>query len=560
MDEKKEKSHNRLKYFMSKGDFPSWLFDGIDLEKELTKYPDVSYVRLFSSWLDTGPAIHERNTCHDVINNTSADYDNNLNRELQLATKLSMIAFSLPYIIPDIMKHVFQPNFRFDEFVSRMMADSGYIAAQHMSEVLQGEKDMVYTDTNSRTVGFYVRTPIHIKNKQGKPVYRIPDFKHKSDLVKKGYDIQGNMNSYILKHFYEEKPVNPNHPQYDCYVLFRGTSNDFNALPQYGVSMYNSQVFRRPDYDPIHKRYFPEGSNKVPLFYNYYVDLVNNIKKHVYHALEKLHALNGRRIIICGHSMGAAITITFSYICHYERPDLWEKCQFRLVGSPMCTNYAAVKTMEGWIKQSKQQYKCIEILNTDDMILVKRKLGGSKTISKSIAQGKTNFLEWLVKQPFFFQMLGETKDQIMDRILRILQVQPDKALSAFGIGVLKQQGRTYAADGRDGVRLGGRPTEMKRWNTKGLSKEYDKTLAVVQCERNIDWPSEYIGKSHFSYMDLNLNLLWSSLRAYEANLYKWYHQNGLKKRNRLRVVGIFPKIPEVMQKVRPILDNWHQES
>lgn len=558
MEENKTNNRSKLKAMMSKGDFPSWLFDGIDLEHELTKYPDISYVRLFSSWLDTGPAIHERNTCRDVINNKSTDTDEELNIEVQLATKLSMIAFSLPYLIPDIMEHIFQPNFRFDEFVSRIMADSGYIAAQHMSEVIQGEKEMVYTNINSRTVGFYVRTPIHIKNKQGKPVYRIPDIKNKSELVKKGYDIQGNMNSYILKHFYELQHSDTA-PSYDCYVLFRGTSNDFNALPQYGISMYNSQVFRRPDYDPIHKRFFPDGSNKVPLFYNYYCDLVDNIKHHVYNALDKLHAMDGRRIIVCGHSMGAAVSITFSYICYHERPDLWKKCQFRLVGSPMCTNYAAVQLMESWIKKSKQKYKCIEILNTDDMILVKRKLGGPKNISKSIEHGKASFLDWLVKQPFFFQMLSETKDQIMDRLLRILQVQPDKALSAFGMGVLTQQGRTHASDGRDGVRLGGRPNEMERWNTKSISKEYKETLAVVQCKRNIDWPSEYIGKSHFSYMDLNLNLLWSSLRAYEANLYKWYHKNGLRKRNHLRVVGIFPNIPEVMQKVRPILKEWPKQ-
>ena len=96
---------------------------------------------------------------------------------------------------------------------------------------------------------------------------------------------------------------------FELYVLFSGTSNEFNAIPQYGKNFKNTQIFRYPEFSLDKWEFNLGGSDTEPLFYYYYSSM---IKSHIYACLSQLgiECTNFKRIVVSGHSMGGGLVIT----------------------------------------------------------------------------------------------------------------------------------------------------------------------------------------------------------------------------------------------------------
>ena len=141
--------------------------------------------------------------------------------------------------------------------------------------------------------------------------------------------------------------------------------------------------------------------------------------------------------------------------------------------------------------------------------------------------------------------------------MKVVQLFPDSALSSFFNGVNSSQSTKMPTDKRQPTRVGQRSSEVALWGTRELDRVFDRSMNTVFCKRNITWKNEFLGKSHSQYLDININVLWASLRVYEDSLYKMYHENGLNDQNNaLRVVGIFPTNDK--DRVMKILRDYQQ--
>lgn len=548
-------------------DLPKELTEGVDLQRDVLEAAQVDAFEVLYSWFNHRyPTMIEKQDCKDVISHQSDKNDAQTRHEIYYAGKLALIAYAMPFFIPRITNHLHMKNSNFIRYIESFVAESSFLAYQNMDSILEGDTNFINLPEDAQMSGFYVRTPVQIWNKQKKRVYRIPKWENRSELLK--YLVIGNVNVYVMRKNLKDG--------FECYIMFRGTSNAFNAVPQYGKAMENTQLYRVPQYDPVENKFYSEGSKSVPLFYSYYADMIDNVMSHILQCLDWLHVSdpNCHRIVVTGHSMGAALVLTFCYLWKLNHEELWRKTFFRSYAAPMCCNDSAVLQIEQWVIDSMQKDKYIEVVNTDDFVNVQYLLGGKKGLRASIKNGTSKIGSWLVSNYWANHGLPPTSvrdiagdappekekktnnnegqsgqsaemqqhQDTIQRMLRIIQVYPEVAFSAFMNGAIASQIHTPSELRTAGSRLGQRPEEINMWGTRALKEAYNGSLKVFFCQRRIQWQSEYLGKSHSNYVDLNMNILWAPLRMYEDQLYRYYFKNGLRHNNRFRLVGMFPLV------------------
>lgn len=520
-------------------DLPRELVDGIDVEKEIASSAEIDPAEVILSWIQHKyPTVTSRQECEDVISMQSDRHDASTFQEIQMGGKLALLGYAMPYFMQRITSQLHMKNNQFLRYIESFVAESTFLCYKNMDQLVQGETNMLAFPADAQACGFYVRTPVQIWDQRLKPVYRVPPWESRTQLL--DCFVTGNVNAYVMRRNLEHG--------FECYVMFRGTSNEFNGIPQYGRRMGNTPVYRVPQYDPLANRFYPEGSNSVPLFYVHYIDMVQNVMPHILQCLAWLQADHElcQRIVVAGHSMGGALTLGFCYLLKHHNEALWNKCQFRSFGAPMSCNDAAVLRMEQWMIDSMQPNKFLEVINTDDFVNIQYLMGGKRGLKHSVHEGTNRVGTWLVSSYWNHHGLLDAKDleaskssDTVQRMLRIIQLYPEIALSAFLNGAVQAQIQNIPDQRSAAYRLGVRQEEAHLWGSPSLKETYNGTMKVFFCRRHIQWQSEYIGKSHSNYVDLNMNILWAPLRMYEDNLYRFYADHGLKVNNELRVVGLF---------------------
>ena len=491
---------------------------------------------IFRKWYGQKlPDVTTKQDCTDMISATTDYNDPEMNQEVHFCAKLAMVSYALPRFIPYVSTKMHMSNLRFTRYIESMVAENTFPAFKDMDRVISGDLHTVTLPDNNQIAGFYIRTPVRVWNKSGKPTYKIPAWDKRDKLLERM--VIGNVNVYVLRMNYKNG--------FDLHVLFRGTSNEFNGIPQYGKALQNTQVFRMPSYSVETQSFVPKGSTTKPLFYFYYCQMLEDVKPHVYACLQKLgvESEQCRRVRVCGHSMGGGMTTTFAYMSRLDRPEWWKKFYFRSYASPYSCNDAAVEKLESWVVESNQKYKFIEVVNTDDLVNIQYLFSSKEGMQESIKSGTASFAAWLVDQREVFNAKG---NDMMEKAMRIMQLYPELALTTFINGAANAQSAMVPDNKRVAFRLGQRHSEIKHWGSAALNQTYNRSLNVIFCKRRIEWGNEGLGRSHTSYIGINMNLLWSPLRAWENKMYRYYSSHGIRENNQLRIVGLFPKcdIPE----------------
>lgn len=521
-------------------DLPKELTDGMDVENEVMAAAQIDPAEVILQWVQHQyPTILSKQECEDVLTMQSDRYDKQTFNEIYFGGKLALLAYAMPYFLQRITTKVHMKNNQFLRFIESFVAESTFLSYKNMDQILEGFTKSLTFPVDAQLAGFFVRTPIQLWDQRLKPVYSIPPWEARTQLL--DYFVTGNVNFYVLRRNLERG--------FECFVLFRGTSNEFNGIPQYGRKMSNTQLYRVPQYDPIENKLYPDGSKSVPLFHQNYTDMVQNAMPHILQCLEWLNASSDlcERVVVAGHSMGGAMTLAFCYLLKHHQPKLWDKCQFRSYAAPMSCNDAAVLMMEQWIIDSMTPNKFLEVINTDDFVNIQYLLGGKRGLKQAVHEGTNRVGSWLVSSYWNHHgradmPIPDVKDEdTVQRMLRIIQLYPEITLSAFMNGALQSQIHNIPDQREAGFRMGQRREEASMWGSPALKATYNGTMKVFFCRRHIQWQSEYIGKSHSNYVDLNMNILWAPLRLYEDNIYKFYAKNGLKQHNELRIVGLFPQ-------------------
>ena len=441
-------------------------------------------------------------------------------------------------------------NSNFMRIAQAFIAEATFLAFRQMDDICQGHRDLVNLPNRTQMAGFYIRTKVQVWNRNGRRVYRIPRWERRYQLA--GSLMVGDSNCYVMRSNHKET--------FDLYLLYRGTSNEFNAIPQYGASMRNVQLFRKPQYDPLTNKIHKGGSVTVPLFYYYYCDIIRDLWPHVMKALEWLgwDDERCRRIVVTGHSMGAALTTTSCYMFKHMAPLIWDKMQFRTFASPLCCNNVAVQQMEQAIIDSAVPNKFIESVNTDDFVNIQYLLAGRKQVRKAVERGTTKLGSWLMEEMRQNSVKDERQVGLMERFGRIIQLQPEVAVSAFMLGAVDTQIGSASNDRSAGFRMGQRAEETKMWGSFDLRQTYNNTFKLIWCNRRPDWRSEYVGKSHVHYFGINMAPVWAPLRQYEDYFYRQLAEHGLRKdMNHTRVVALVP--PEDIKHVAPLLRDYEPE-
>lgn len=527
---------------------PAELVQGVDIKRDIlpvVSKPDTWSV-LYAWYTHKYPSLTNNQTCKDVISGHNMSPTSKSGREMFYAAKLALCGYALPYYFSRISTRLHMKNHQFVRYLESFVSETTYLAYHNMDEILEKRIKYIELPADTPVAGFYVRTPIRIWDRRKKRVYKLPSWKLRQKLLNKL--VVGNVNFYVLRQ---------NLPDgFECQILFRGTSNEFNGMHQYGDSMRNTQLYRVPQYDPVKHRFHPQGSQSIPLFYYYYCIILEDAWPHLIQCLEWLHATHRdcRRILVAGHSMGGALTLTLCYLLKLRRPDLWAKCFFRSFASPLCCNDAAAVQLEQWIIDSMQTDKYLEVVNTDDFVNAQYYLSQKAGVQSAVRGGTSKVGGWLVNNMMDGKSEEPDPEGRVNRMLRVIQIYPEIAFAAFMSGAFDAQSRATTHTREAGVRLGVRHDETKYHGTSLLRDTYNSTLKVYFCSRNVDWQSEYMGKAHAKYADLNMNLFWAPLRLYEDNLYRFYHDNTLRKHNSLVVVGLFPRSDRA--EVERLIDHY----
>jgi len=524
---------------------PPELTKDIDIKSDIIAEAHVEPEEVFKSWLKHRyPTLTTHQDCKDVISDRSDEHDDEARSEIMFGARLALFAYCMPYTMARLVTQMHLKNNQLNRYVESFVAESTFLAYSHMDEIVEGTVKEVVLPETAEMAGYYIRTPVRLwaqgprgKMAQGaKPVYTIPSFEQQDLLLP--LLVIGDCNCYVMRRAIGAQG-------HEIYLLFRGTSNAFNGLHQYGRDMTNTQLYRMPDYDILQSKFVTLTSEqqcskvqKQPLFYFYYANIIEDLYPHIMLCLEKLHASSAHRIVVAGHSMGAALVQYCCYLMRHRHPELWAKMYFRAYACPMACNDAAVFEMEQWIIDSMQPNKYIEVVNNDDYINIQYLFGGEESLKVAISKGKNQVGNWLLN--YYFKTNPTADADHVPRMMRIFQLYPDIAASAFLNGAIRSQVRNVSREKAAAHRIGQRRKEVKVQGSDELSSTYNGTLKVFFCERRVQWEFEYVGKSHANYMDLNFNMLWAPLRLYEDNLYKFYHQHGLKHNNALRIVPMFP--------------------
>jgi hypothetical protein len=487
----------------------------------------VSVRDFMSVWLRKNPTLDTKQDCLEMI---SGKLSAELLAEIRFAAKLSLIAYAMPENFVSIASQFHLTNAKFVDYFAQITNDASYTAHvfANMDDIIDNKVTEIKLPEDNQIAGFYVRTPIRMWNRKHERVYRVPKWEKRDDLLK--YLVIGNVNVYVMRKNLVDG--------FELYVLFRGTSNEFNGVPQYGVNMHNTQIYHLPDFNFETQTFYKQGSDTVPLFYFYYCNMILDVKQYIYAALEQLGVESAlcKRVLVVGHSMGAGLAVTFAWISRFDKPHWWHLFQFREFAAPLCCNDTAVRILEQWVIDSQTKYKLIETINRDDIANVQYMFGGEAGFLSSLQAGTSAVLAWIVKH--HSENIDATQTPIQNA-LRMYQLHPDAMIAMFLNSAAESQSQKVPDDKKLGFRMGQRKPESKLYGTRALHKLYQDSLNIVFCSRRFLDSEEYTGRSHVDYADLSMDVFWVPLRVYENTLYRFYSHHDLKKRNRLRIVPMF---------------------
>lgn len=499
------------------------LLEHVNWKKELfslTKHDLLHILKMF--FRTDQPSLLYQANCMDMITGSKVEFDSQLQNVLVESAQLAMLAYALPVDLPHIVTRLFGPSEQFMYFIEHHLPPHTRQSYRQLDacwkKSCKSLKNGTYIDGSWE--GFYIRTPLHVWDQKGQLVTELPDWKHRDKLSE--MLVIGNNVAHVYRQQIGDSKTNSNSKsKFRCFVLFRGTTDEFNSASQYGTHMNRTQLYRLPEFDPITRRHYANGSTRHPCFFFNYVAQVENLSPAIYDCLARLDAWSDQceEVVVTGHSMGGALTLVFEYLCFHHHRDLWNKCLFRSIAAPMCCNAAAIQVMEQRCIDSGQKNKHVEFLNTDDFINIQYQLGETPLhIQKTILNGKhavgAFLLEFLLRQGLA-TLFSSHAQSIQDAFLS----SPETFLSAFLYGALQKQVKAIPSDERACFRMGQRHAELERWGTSELKHIYEKSLRLVHCQRHIDLNSEFLGKSHAIYGGVNTIPCWSRARAYEKHLY-----------------------------------------
>lgn len=479
--------------------------DSLDLESVFAKRVFISPEDFLSMWMTREPSFDSRQDCLQSSNGKMNDV---LLHESCENAKFALAAYAMPFyfqLIP-IRAHLSNPQFMHEFVTLNSNPHFQELIFEHMNKILCGDIRALTLPNNAQMAGFYIRTPVRMWDANLKRVYDVPPWKSIHELNDRF--ILGCNNVYVMK-------------QYDgCIrILFRGTSNEFNASPQYGNNLARTQLFHIPDFHMETQTFHKEGSDEIPLFYVYYWMMVKDMLPYIMECIRILGGIEQcKKCIVTGHSMGGGLSVTFAYLLMVQYPEWFAKCYFRQYAAPYCCNDVAAFEMNKAISRSKQRYKMIEVVNNDDFVNCQYLFGGKRGFETSLEAGTSAVLAFLIENGF-------KRNNQVENTLRSIQIDPDNVLSIFLNRASAKQSR-FALD----------PTHPTRPGIKYTDKE---TSVVVFCTRKLVSNKEYLGKAHDEYMDLNMGLFWTILRTYENALYKRISERGLRSTNHLIVLPIF---------------------
>lgn len=383
--------------------------------------------------------------------------------DLELCAKLAAVAYALPYFLTELSSIIHLPAPEFNARVAQVVSTQLVHAFTHMKKPVP----LTLSD-QCQMAGFYLRTPVRMWDANGNWVSAVPQ--HKCQLLDRL--VLGNVNLYVLR------------MSTGLYVLFRGTSNPFNGVQQYGYEYNNTPVFKEPGFD-IRCRARTSG----PRFYSYYVLPLLDVKRFIYSWVDKYP---GVPIYVLGHSMGGALTHTFAYMALKDRPDLFRRMNFRSFAAPYCCSEEVVDEMRGQL----QPEQFVDVLNSADMVNIRHALGYQAGFKKSIRGGLRAVGRWLLHRGHLWSMRDHQATIL--RALHIYQRRPEEVRSVFVHGALQSQ------------------TPAKR---------------MGKPVRRHNEPPE---RAHSVYLGIDMNVLWSPTRAYEEMVYS-------EPEHQLHTLPLFPK-------------------
>lgn len=451
-----------------------------------------------------------------------------LRAEILYGSKLSALAYATPELFPQCSEALSLPPPLFSLRVRNLVR-----ASNGPKRSSAGDGGRPGTLASRGLTGFYVRTPVRLWNRRSERVKTLVEWKERSRLL--AYRVKGNVNVYVCRR--ERGPPSARR-SFELYVLFRGTSNEFNGIPQYGDGIGNTPVMRVPEFHLERASAHPGGSHKVPLFYFYYGEMVLDVKEHIYNCLRHLGVESPRcaRVVVAGHSMGGALTTTFAYASYKDRREWWRKFQFRTYGAPLCCNDAACTKLERWIRRSRDPRKFLDVVNEDDVVNIRYMFGGKGAMEDAVRRGLVYLQKGGERVAGSWEFLHDvwTRDEDPSRDKpsggrRAVDPGVDVGYSALLRGMASSQTSNPLGGGV-------RPSFPGR---RGMHGRKPGILSIL-CHRPYH-PGEFPGSSHFVYLGLTMRPLWKHTRVEEEKFYKELVRESLdSERNRLQIITFVP--------------------
>ncbi len=488
--------------------------------------------KAFQTWAERAPVEPRWNLWRDFRNhiwrkapNVMTKQDCNGSAKAQAeaayAVKYAFLAYAFPWLLTVLGPNMDLPNTTFTQLAQRTMAADGFECFQNMQEILDDEVKFIPMPDDTEVSGFFFRTATRLWNKASpnERVYTLPDWDHRHDLLH--LHVIGNVNAYVLRR-------NLSEGNYELIVLFRGTSNELNAVPEYGEALSNTQLFHLPDFNVDTAEH--STNENEPLFYHHYYCIIMDALPHIYRLLEVLGASDAKRILCAGHSMGGALVVTFAWMVR-AHPS-FRKFQFRAYAAPYCCNDTAVRLLDSVLEPEQM----IEVINADDFVNVQYIFGDEKGFDQSVQRGTKAVVIWMIKQDKTI-LLSPSHKEMVARCLRGIQRYPEVSLALFLHNVNLEQ--------------------------SSIRGRYSRPKSVVMCKRRVADGSEYVGKSHSEYLDVDMQVLWKPLRDFEDAHYSWFAETGLRVRqNEFRLVALFaePDRAKAMKILEMYLvEDWEPE-
>jgi hypothetical protein len=444
--------------------------------------------------------------------------------DLEWGAKLASIASCLPSHVANISTQLHLSNPAFSQYCSTLVAGTTLQAIAAMDQILAGKMDHIPMPRGAQCNGMYIRTPIRIYNRSFERVTQIPSWEDREQLLQ--HFLVGPTNTYILR---------KNLPKgYECYVTFRGTTNEFNSLPQYGLRGRGTQVFHPPSYHAHTKTIHSGGSATLPLIQFCYTVLVEDIRQHVFQVLRWLGAYETdcQRIVFAGHSMGAGMCTIMAYLMALEQHPLWLKSVFRGYATPLTLNAVAARELDQWIRNANQPLKYTEVINVDDVVNVQYNFGGPNAFAQALQTGTSRLGAFLLNA--FQSQSNLSEDTWRNRLMKMVEWYPELLGALFLQGFMMAQSMAPSVDPRGGTR--------------------PSSAAIFHCTRRMEWSTEYIGKAHSFYGRLNMTTFWILCREYENALYRIYHDKTLQFHPRYLLM-----IPCFGNRDLPTVQKWIHE-